>query len=88
MSFEPKFGNYKFTKISIDSFIEKHTKGKLDNEAKQLKKDLIHFQELKKEGVKCNCGNDLWVIGSAISGKGCFRCITMETDCSDDYEIE
>lgn len=80
--------NFKFKIVSIDSFIEMQIKANSKTDAKQLRKDLIHFQQLKSEGTKCNCGNDIWTIGSAISGKGCFTCITMETDCSDDYEIE
>ena len=88
MNFNPKLENYKFKKLSIDSFIEKQNKSGKNIDTKQLKKDLTYFQQLKNQGIKCDCGNDLWVIGSAISGKGCFTCITMETDCSNDYEIE
>jgi hypothetical protein len=88
MNFRPKGGNYKFNKVSIDSFIEMHIEANPGTDTKQLRKDLIHFRQLKTEGVKCTCGNDIWIIGSAISGTGCFTCITKETDCSDDYEIE
>ena len=88
MTFKPKFGDYNFKTISIDCFIEKFSKVNNENDTIQLRKDLIYFRQLKKEGVKCDCGNDIWVIGSAISGKGCFKCITMETDCSGDFEIE
>ncbi len=28
--------------------------------------------------IKCNCGNPIWVIGSAITGNACFSCITGE----------
>ena len=27
-------------------------------------------------GVKCACGNPIWVIGSALAGNACFTCIT------------
>lgn len=88
MSFRPRFRSYKFIPISIDSFIEQQKINDPKIDVVQLKKDLIHFRKLKADGIKCRCGNDLWVIGSAYSGKGCFKCITMETDCSEDYEIE
>ncbi len=88
MSSKPRFGSYKFVPISIDNFIEKQRINDPKTDVVQLKKDLIHFRKLKTDGVKCSCGNDLWVIGSAYSVKGCFTCITMETDCSEDYEIE
>ncbi len=88
MTFRPKFANSNFKKISLDNFLKKYSKDNPGMDSKQLRKDLINFRQLKNDGVKCNCGNDLWIIGSAISGKGCFSCITMSADCSDDFEIE
>lgn len=88
MTFKPKFSHHKFTLISIDKFIEQHKRNNPQEDLKKLKKDLLHFRQLKMNGVQCNCGNELWVIGSAISGKGCFTCITGEADSSDDYEIK
>lgn len=40
-----------------------------------------------KAGVRCHCGEPIWVIGSAEAGNGCFTCITGSTDPSGDYEI-
>lgn len=39
-------------------------------------------------GVKCSCGNDIWVIGSAAVGNSCLTCITGESEPTDDYEID
>jgi len=78
----------KFAKISVDDFIEKYKMNNPKEDIKKLRNDLLHFRKLKREGVKCNCGDTIWVIGSAISGKGCFTCITGESDFSDDYEIK
>ena len=88
MNFKPNFSNHKFTKISVDSFIEIYKPNNPQADLKKLRNDILYFRQLKIEGVKCNCGNSLWVIGSAISGKGCFTCITGESDFSNDYEIE
>jgi hypothetical protein len=88
MNFKPDFASIELNKISINNFIKKY---KIDNpkeDVKKLKDDLIYFKQLRKEGATCNCGNSIWVIGSAISGKGCFTCITGESDCSNDYDIE
>lgn len=41
-----------------------------------------------RNGIKCECGNDLWVIGSAFIGNSCFTCITGDSFRSDDYEID
>jgi len=50
---------------------------------KRLKKALTDYQN----GVKCSCGEDIWVIGSASVGNSCFSCITGESTPTDDYEI-
>lgn len=38
-------------------------------------------------GARCDCGEPIWVIGSAETGHMCFTCITGEADPSEDYEI-
>ncbi len=88
MTFKPKYANFKFTKISVDSFIEKHKTSNPNSDIVELKKDLLYFRQLKEDGEVCKCGDQIWIIGSAFSGKGCFTCITGDTDFSDDYEIE
>jgi hypothetical protein len=35
----------------------------------------------------CDCGEPVWVLGSAIVGRGCFTPITGESTPSGDYEI-
>ena len=77
-----------FKKISIDKYVKLHlknnpTENKVDLE-KQLKNALKGYQK----GVKCSCGNDIWVIGSAFVGNGCFTCITGESMPIDDFEID
>lgn len=77
-----------FNYISIDNFIKK-TLGKTSySNSRELKRSLEEFKNRKLEGEVCNCGNEIWIIGSAYTGKGCFTCITRETNCSGDYEIE
>lgn len=80
--------NFRFKKISVDSFIEKYKSSNPQEDVKKLRTDILHFKQLKTEGAKCECGNSIWVIGSAISGKGCFTCITGESDSTNDFEIE
>jgi len=86
--FTPNFATGKFNKISIDNFLEKYKLSNPKEDITKLKKSIIEFRKLKAAGVKCNCGGSLWIIGSAISGKGCFTCITGESDCSNDYDIK
>lgn len=58
----------------------------LENE-KELRKRLNSTLEDYKNGVKCSCGNYIWVIGSASVGNSCFTCITGESYPTEDYEI-
>jgi hypothetical protein len=40
-----------------------------------------------KRRAKCqNCGNPIWVIGSALAGNMCFTCITSEAIPEDDCD--
>jgi len=88
MIFNPTLGQFDFKKISVDKFIEDYKKINPQSDIKELKNDLLYFKDLKSKGEKCNCGNPIWIVGSAISGKGCFTCITGETNSSKDYEIQ
>ena len=87
MTFQPNFSKKLFRKISLDKFIAKYHKANPNSDLSRLKNDLIYFQKLKGTGENCKCGNVIWIIGSAISGKGCFTCISGETDQTKDYEI-
>lgn len=77
-----------FIPISINKFVAKQRKMNSDTDVEELKKNLNHFRALKLKGEKCDCGNPIWIIGSAIAGKICFTCLTGETDTSEDYEIK
>ena len=39
-------------------------------------------------GVKCKCGIDIWVVGSASAPFGCFNCISGREHPSGDHEID
>jgi hypothetical protein len=85
---EAKFLSNGFVPISIDEYVKKHLKiNPLENE-KDLRKFLNTALAAFKRGVKCYCGNDIWVIGSAMAGNSCFTCITGESFPDKDYEID
>ena len=77
-----------FTPISIKEYVKKHLKNNLSENEKDLRKRLHTALADYKRGVKCSCGNDIWVIGAATVGNSCFTCITGESDPNNDYEIE
>jgi len=77
-----------FIPISIDDYIKKHIKSNPGENKRDLRKSLDTALSDYKKGIKCHCGNDIWVIGSAVVGNSCFTCITGESEPSDDYEID
>lgn len=77
-----------FIPISIDDYVIRHLKNNPNEKEKDLRQGLNSALEAFKKGVKCSCGNDIWVIGSAAVGNSCFTCITGERYPKDDYEIE
>ena len=77
-----------FIKIKIDDFVNQTVAANPGLDAKQLTIVLEEFKVRKIKGELCDCGESIWIVGSALTGKGCFTCITGETDKSDDYEVE
>ncbi len=77
-----------FTPITIDKYVKKHLKSNPSTNEKELRKGLKSALNAYKNGVKCACGNDIWVIASASVGNKCFTCITGEAYPTDDYEIK
>lgn len=73
-----------FKKISIEKYVQVHLSENKNDLEKRLKSALNDY----KNGVKCSCGNDIWVIGSAAFGNSCFTCLTGESKPTDDYEID
>jgi len=77
-----------FKSISINSYIKKYLINNPNDNGEELRKSLKIALSNYKKGVKCQCGNDIWVIGSASVGNSCFTCITGESQPNEDYEIE
>lgn len=78
----------RFIPISIDKYVVKHLKNNPSENEKDLRNRLDSALKDYKNGVRCSCGNDIWVIGSASVGNSCFTCITGESHPTDDYEID
>jgi hypothetical protein len=77
-----------FIPISIDSYVKKHLKSNPSDNENDVREQLDTALSDYKKGIKCQCGNDIWVIGAAFVGNSCFTCITGESEPSDDYEID
>lgn len=77
-----------FISISIEDYLDIHIKNNPGTDRATLKAKIEQAHFDFKNGVRCKCGNDIWVAGSAVMGNQCFTCITGESDPKDNYEIE
>lgn len=77
----------RFVPITIDKYVRKHMKSNPSDDEKELRNRLKLALKNYRNGTKCSCGKDIWVIGSAVVGNCCFTCITGESSPQDVYEI-
>ena len=77
-----------FISISINKYVEKHLINNPFENEMDLRKRLDSAIEAYQNGVRCSCGNDIWVVGSASLGNSCFTCITGESHPNEDFEID
>ncbi len=77
-----------FTSISLEKYIALYLKNNPTESEDELRNNLKAALEAYHNGVKCTCGNDIWVLGSAAVGNSCFTCITGESFPNGDYEID
>ena len=77
-----------FAPIKLNKFVEKYIKSNPDTSRKEIETGLKAALKDYKSGVQCDCGNPIWVIGSALAGNACFTCITGEAVPDSDYEID
>lgn len=77
-----------FKSISLNKYISLHLQNNPKENKREVEKQLNRALMDYQNRVKCACGNNIWVIGSAFIGNGCFTCITGEDHPKDDYELE
>jgi hypothetical protein len=77
-----------FLAISMDDYLKQHLASNPKENEKDLRKRLNTALTAYQNKIKCDCGNDIWVIGSASVGNGCFTCLTGESEPTGDYEID
>ena len=77
-----------FKPITLESYLELHLNANPDFDREEVRDLLTSALNDHKRGARCNCGNPIWVIGSAFAGNACFTCITGELVPDDDYELD
>jgi hypothetical protein len=76
-----------FVPIGIDEYVEKNLADNPGADRADLVERLEFALAAARAGQRCDCGNPIWVIGSAEVGLSCFTCITGEAVPDADYEI-
>jgi hypothetical protein len=78
----------RFAPIGIEPYIRQHLRRNPDEKADALRVRLQESVSAPLRGQRCQCGEPIWAIGSAVAGHACFTCITGEANPSGDYEID
>jgi hypothetical protein len=77
-----------WTPISLDKFVKLHLKKNPKENEKVLRVRIEAALDDYSKGVKCQCGKDIWIVGSASAKFACFSCITGKGHPLGDYEID
>jgi hypothetical protein len=76
-----------FKPISIKDYTRKHIESNPGAKEAEVRAQLDHALKDYQSGVRCSCGEPIWVIGSSQTGNMCFTCITGDPCPDSDYEI-
>ena len=74
-------------RITFEDYVNKHLVSNPGVDAAELRTRLRKALEAKESGARCDCGGEIWVLGSAEVGLMCFTCITGEALPDKDYEL-
>lgn len=78
-----------FAPISLDDYLDRHMQSNPAENREELKASIEEMIRFHKDGGRCECGREIWIIGSAVAQwPGCFSHITGEAYPDDDFEIE
>jgi len=78
-----------FVPISLEDYIEQAVVSNPGYSREEITASLNDALQAYKADIRCHCGNQIWVIGSAAAQwYACFSCITGEAMPDDDYEID
>jgi hypothetical protein len=77
-----------FVPIGIEEYLELHLRSNPGEKRNEVLARLRDSVSAAVAGRRCQCGEPIWAIGSAVAGHACFSCITGEAHPSEDYEID
>lgn len=76
-----------FVAIGIAEYVELFVQANPGSSREVIRDRLERALARSRSGARCQCGERIWVIGSAEVGAACFTCITGEAAPSSDYEL-
>ncbi len=79
---------FEYNPIEFDEYVEQHLENNPGVNEETFRRRLRNAVEAKKSGKQCECGNLIWAAAAPVAGYSCFKCVTGETDASEDYEIK
>ena len=78
--------------VSIDQYVRIHLRNNPNDNEKTLRMRIDAALDYYKNGIKCRCGKDIWIVGSATApfGRETIKmqplCLTCIKNNSDDWE--
>lgn len=77
-----------FIPISIDIFVKLQVTSGSPHSEVEMREMLQRALEFYNNNKTCNCGHDIWVVGSAFAGEmKCFSCLTGSDNSECEYEL-
>ena len=77
-----------FVPVRLNQFVKQYLGNHKDADGDEVRAAVEDALAAWRQGVRCACGNPLWVAGSAVAGYGCFTCITGSAQPDGDPEID
>ena len=77
-----------FVPVRLNQFVKQYLRNNKDADGDAVRDAVEDALAAWRQGVRCACGNPLWVAGSAVAGYGCFTCITGSAEPDGDPEID
>lgn len=76
-----------FTPIRLEGYVELQQRANPDAKRTEVIARIEGAIDAYQKDIRCRCGAQIWIIGSAEAGLACFTCITGEAVPDSDYEI-
>ncbi len=77
-----------FVPVRLNQFVKQYLRNNKNADGDAVRAAVEDALAAWRQGVRCACGNPLWVAGSAVAGYGCFACITGSAEPDGDPEID